>query len=108
MNPNNTSSFFPLCNFTKSPISENWMMGVTNYAHTKDYCTGKNIPRNQTFFWLADPLNRRNGKAIAFETYLTAIRNKKRCAEYIKKFEELGLPLDISFGQNEFKSYRLG
>lgn len=94
----NNSSYYQLSNFCKSKeskenISFEWMLGVTQYKHTADSVTGKNIGQYRPFLW-----NAKLHKAIDMRTYLTAIRNKKRCAEYIKKFEEWGLPLDLDFG----------
>lgn len=96
----NKSSYYPLYLFAKSneskeSMSKEWMLGVTCYSHTQDSVTKKDIGKNRPFLWQA-----KLHKAIDIRTYMTAVRNKKRCAEYIAKFTEWGLPLDIDFGDS--------
>lgn len=103
----NESSYTSLHHFTKSEIDEGWMLGVNAFNRQKDFITNKPIPVYGTMFIHFDKTHQSPTICVDINTYLTAIRNKKRCADYITKFGEIGLPLDICF-DGEFSTYRLG
>lgn len=85
----NSSSWFPLRNFTKSSCHFDWMLGVTKFKGVKDFLNPKKtITPMETVLW-----NRTLNANIALSTYNEM---KNSTDETIKsKFHEIGLPLDV-------------
>lgn len=85
----NSSSWFPLKNFTKSSCHFDWMLGVTKFRGVKDFMDpSKTISPMETVLW-----NRTLNANIALSTYN---KLKSSTDETVKsKFHSIGLPLDV-------------
>jgi hypothetical protein len=84
----NSSSWFPVKNFTKSGCHFDWMLGATKFFGIRDFLTSKNIPKMATVLW-----NRTFNANISLETYKELQKTKD--PKMIEKCKEIGLPLDI-------------
>lgn len=86
----NTSSWFPVRNFTKSSVNRDWMMGSTRFKKCKDAIDpSHDIREYETVFW-----NRSmNNATISLETYRKIQETKN--PELLEKLREYELPIDI-------------
>lgn len=84
-----SSSWFPLKNFTKSPVHGDWSVGPTHFNSFKDIITGKTIKKYSTVFWNREKHN----ATLTLETYQNIIKSGDQ--EGLKKLKELELPTDI-------------
>ena len=89
MNYGNTSSWYPVKRFTKSPCHFDWMFGPTKFRNTVDFLTGRKIQMCETVLW-----NRTLNLNIALDSYRAAQRNPTPTAR--QKLADAGLPLDIN------------
>lgn len=81
-----SSSWFPLKNFTKSPLHKDWMLGATKWKGLVDSVTGKPLKHLETVFW-----NRTLNANVSYEEY----RRVRNDPAFTDRLTELGLPLDI-------------
>ena len=84
----NTSSWFPVKRFTRSPCHFDWMFGPTRFSTACDYLAGRKIARDETVLW-----NRTLNLNIALDSYRKA--QSTRDPKMLDKLAEAGLPLDI-------------
>ena len=84
----NSSSWFPLKNFTRSPCHFDWMLGVTRFRGVRDFLDPmRTIRPNETVLW-----NRTLDANISLDTYRRV--RASRDPDAVGKCRRLGLPLD--------------